>query len=129
MEVRRRLLLQMGANSMVGIKQIKLQPSDGYEMIIPVPERPYGFLIAADNETQNGSTVIRVSGIWTTYNGGIYAGGRWVSVLNNGSQDHWALSASNLYYDETNHELHVKVNSGYFRSDRNYYMWYFTMPF
>lgn len=113
---------------MVGIKQIKLQPSNGFKMVIPVPERPYGFLIAADNELQNGNTVIRVSGIWTTYNGGVYAGGRWVSVLQNGDQDHWALNASNLYYDETNRELHIKVNAGYFRTDRNYYMWYFTMP-
>ena len=114
---------------MVGIKQIKLQPSDGYEMVIPVPERPYGFLIASDNDSQGGSTVIRVSGIWTTYGGGTYAGGRYVILLNNGNQDHWAFTAGNLYYDETNREFHVKVSNGYFRSDRNYYMWYFTMPF
>lgn len=113
---------------MVGIKQIKLQPSDGYEMVIPVSEKPYGFLIAADNEVQNGGTVIRVSGLWTTYNGGVYAGGRYVTALANGTQDHWALNAANLYYDETNREFHVKVTNGYFRSDRNYYMWYFTMP-
>lgn len=117
---------------MVGIKQIQIPISaDTIELHISVPEMPYGILIGTSDESYGGAnTVIRVSGIWTTYQGGQYAGGRFVATTGaSGGQDHWALDVTRLFYDETNHELVVKPNTGKFMSDRTYYLWYFTIPF
>ena len=120
----------MGASSMVGIKQIVLTPSGTNIMVISIPERPYGFLIATDDDSVADTIyVIRMSGSWTTYNGGVYAGGGFVAKLANGNQDHWQLNNDRMWYDETSHEFHIVLNVGNFRTDRHYYMWYYTMPF
>lgn len=131
MDARRRLLMIGGLSSLVGIKQVEVVVStSGTTLTIPVPEKPWGFLLACDNDGVAGrNTTTRASAIWSNYNGGNYVGGRYAITRGNGSPDHYAFPTGSPVYDDQAKTLTLNTTSGYFTSGDKYYLWYFTIPF
>ena len=116
---------------MVGIKQTKFNLKNFSTSVqIPVESRPYGILIACNEQTgyiDTNYTLLRYCAIWSEYNGGIYAGMRNAAITKSGYEDHWATSQP--VYDDVNKTITVTSSACSFAPDRDYYVWSFTIPF
>lgn len=128
---RRRQLMGMAGNTLVGIKQSIAVPTENSATItFPVESKPWGLLVACrtDEPLASGTKVVRVSAIWSDYGGGTYTGGRY-AVRRLANPDHYGLNNSAFVYDDNSKTFSITVTTGAFSASETYYFWYFTIPF
>lgn len=110
------------------VSEVKLSARSA-SLSVPVESRPWAFILWRDSdkglEGYTGRVVNRLTGMWTLYNGGVYAGGR-VCVNSMGpSPDHYSYTG--ISYDDTTKTLNF-TGTHQFANDLPYTLIYMTEP-
>ena len=114
--------------SVCKVSEVKLSER-GTSLSVPVESRPWAFILWRDSDGglagYTGRVVTRLTGMWTLYNGGTYAGGRACVSGNSSNPDHYSYTG--ISYDDTTKTLNF-TGTQMFSSDLPYTLIYMTAP-